>query len=73
MSAIISRSEDSTLNGKPKAVNEELKTLCETNNLDFNEHESIDKTKHLNGSTLHLNRMGTVLLANKFTKYLKPH
>ena len=68
---IISRGDDSTLNEKAKAVNEEVKTLCETNDLDFTGHENIDKTKCLNGSSLLLNRMGTVLLVTNFTKYLK--
>ena len=73
VSAIISRGDNSTLNEKAKAVNEELKIVCETNDLDFIEHENIDETKHLNGSSLHLNRMGTVLLADNFTKYLKAY
>ena len=73
VSAIISRGDNSTLNEKAKAVNEELRTVCETNDLDFIEHENNDETKHLNGSSLHQNRMGTVLLANNFTKYLKAH
>ena len=73
MSAIIPRGDDLALNEKGKVVNQELKALCETNDLDFIDHQNIDETKHLNGSALHLNRMGTVLLANNFTKYLKAH
>ena len=73
LSAIISQGDNSTLNEKAKAVNKELKTQCETNDLHFIEHENIDEAKHLNGSSSHLNRMGTVLLANNFTKYLKAY
>ena len=73
VSAIIPRGDDLALNEKGKVVNQELKALCETNDLDFIDHQNIDETKHLNGSALHLNRMGTVLLANNFTKYLKAH
>ena len=73
VSAIIPRGDDLALNEKGKVVNQELKALCETNDLDFIDHQNIDETKHLNGSALHLNRMGTALLANNFTKYLKAH
>ena len=71
VSAIISRGDDSMLNTKAKTVNEKLKTLCGENSLDLIEHQNINATKHLNGSALHLNRMGTVLLANNLIKYLK--
>ena len=73
MSASISQGDNSTPNEKAKAVNKELKTQCETNDVDFIEHENIDEAKHLNGSSLHLNRKGTILLANTFTKYLKAY
>ena len=71
VSAIISRCDDSTLITKAKTVNEKLKTLCGENGLDFIEHQNINSTKHLNRSALHLNRIGTVLLANNLIKYLK--
>ena len=71
VSAIVSRDDDSTLKMKAKAVNEYLKSMYKTKDLDLIEHQNIDVAKHLNGSALHLNRMGTVFLANNTTKYLK--
>ena len=59
---LYSGGDDSTLNVKARAINEYLKIMFKTKDFDLIAHQSIDVAKHLNGSALHLNRMGTVFL-----------
>ena len=49
-------------------VNRHLKTLCIEKNFELISHENIITEKHLNGSKLHLNKTGTVILSNTFTE-----
>ena len=49
-------------------VNRHLKTLCIERNFELITHDNIITEKHLNGSKLHLNKRGTVILSNTFTE-----
>ena len=49
-------------------INRHLKTLCMERNFELISHENIITEKHLNGSKLHLNKRGTVILYNTFTE-----
>ena len=49
-------------------VNRHLKTLCIDRNFELITHDNIITEKHLNGSKLHLNKRGTVILSNTFTE-----
>ena len=49
-------------------VNRHLKTLCTERNFELISYENIITEKHLNGSKLHLNKRGTVILSNTFTE-----
>ena len=48
-------------------VNRHLKTLCIERNFELITQNIITE-KHLNGSKLHLNKRGTVILSNTFTE-----
>ena len=49
-------------------VNRHLKTLCIERNFEPITHDNIITEKHLNGSKLHLNKRGTLILSNTFTE-----
>ena len=49
-------------------VNRHLKTLCIERNFELITPDNITTEKHLNGSKLHLNKRGTVILSNTFTE-----
>ena len=50
---------------KVRQTNKHLKTLCMERNIEL---ISTITEKHLNGSRLHLNKRGTVILSNNFTE-----
>ena len=62
ISGIIGRNDDYNLKGEK--VNESLKSLCSENNIGFINNNNICKSRHINGSGLHLNKYGTVTFAN---------
>ena len=58
------------LNNKANEVNRRL-VLCKERNISFLSHdESIDPSKHLNESKLHLNSSGIKIFAENFSKFL---
>ena len=66
---IVPRLDD--LNNKANEVNSCLVLLCNERNKSFLSHdESIDPSKHLNESKLHLNSNGIKSFAGKFSKFL---
>ena len=67
ISSLISRSDDEALALKVPAVNKVLKHFC----LGVIDHPNISETVHLNRSGLHLNRGGTLRLAQNFINYLR--
>lgn len=68
VSGIICRDDD--LNGKGLKVNDFLKIKSSRYALGFINNTNIRIEKHLNGSGLHLNNLGTAALANNFLKII---
>ena len=63
ISELINRDDDRMLNDKVNEVNKELSKYCDQKHkVSLLKHKNIN-SKALNGSKLHLNRNGTVLLA----------
>ena len=55
-------------NGKALEVSKALERECERMRLGFIDNSNIDPESHLNGSGLHLNTEGRIILANNFTR-----
>ena len=69
MSGIVPRLDD--LNNKANEVNRHLVLMCKERNISFLSHdESIDPSKHLNESKLHLNNSGIKIFAENFSRFL---
>ena len=66
VSSIVQRRDK--LNGKALEVNKALERECERMRLGFIDNSNIDPESHLNGSGLHLNMEGTIILANNFIR-----
>ena len=66
ISGIVQRRDE--FNGKALEVNKALERECERMRLGFIDNSNIDPDLHLNGSGLHLNMEGTIMLANNFIK-----
>ena len=59
------------LNNKAKEVNHSLVLMCKERNISFLSHaESIDPSKHLNESKLHLNSNSIKIFAKNFSRFL---
>ena len=69
VSGIVPRLDD--LNNKANEVSFPLELMCKERNISFLSHdESIDPSKHLNESKLHLNSNGIKIFAENFTRFL---
>ena len=69
VSSIVPRLDN--LNNKANEVNRRLVLMCKERNISFLSHdESIDASKHLNGSKLHLNSNGIKIFAENFSRFL---
>ena len=69
MSDIVPRFDD--LKNKANEVNHPLILMSEEKNISFLSHdESIDPSKHLNESKLHLNSNGIKIFAENFSRFL---
>ena len=66
VSSIVQRRDK--FNGKALEVNKALERECERMRLGFIDNSNIDPESHLNGSGLHLNMEGTIILANNFIR-----
>ena len=66
VSSIVQRRDK--FNGKALEVNKALERECERMRLGFIDNSNIDPKSHLNGSGLHLNVEGTIILANNFIR-----
>ena len=66
VSSIIQRRDK--FNDKALEVNKALERECERMRLGFIDNSNIDPESHLNGSGLHLNMEGTIILANNFIR-----
>ena len=69
ISGLITRSDEVALTRKVSQVNSELKRLCTQKQLKFIEHANIS-CNELNRSKIHLNKVGTKIMARNFTKYI---
>ena len=59
------------LNNNANEVNSRLVLMCKEKNISFLSHdESIDPSKHLNESKLHLNSSGIKIFAENFSRFL---
>ena len=69
VSLIVPRNDNS--NNKVNEVNNRLINMCEQRNIKIINHsDTIDRSRHLNESHLHLNRYGTVEFAKNFQNFL---
>ena len=69
VSLIVPRNDN--LNNKVNEVNNRLINMCEQRNIKIiNQSDTIDRSRHLNESHLHLNRYGTVEFAKNFKNFL---
>ena len=69
VSGIVSRFDN--LNNKTNELNNRLLLMCSERNIPFISHsESIDSSKHLNQSKLHLNFNGVKVFAENFSAFL---
>ena len=69
LSGIVPRLDD--LNSKANEVNRRLVLMCKEKNISFLSHdESIDHSKHLNESKLHLNSSGIKIFAENVSRFL---
>ena len=69
MSGIVPRLD--YLNNKSNEVNRRLLLMCKESNISFLSHdESIDPSKHLNKSKLHLNSNGIKIFAEHSSRFL---
>lgn len=69
ISGLIARNDE--LNLKAMQVNEQLIAKCNERQIFYIDNNNIIATKHLNGSGLHLNHYGTMLLSNNFLNCIK--
>ena len=66
---VVPRLDD--LNNKANEVSRRLVLMCKERNISFLSHdESIDPSKHLNKSKLHLNSSGIKIFAENFSRFL---
>ena len=61
----INQSAEGNFSGNTKSV---MERECERLRLGFIDNSNIDPESHLNGSGLHLNMEGTIILANNFIR-----
>ena len=61
------------LNNKASEVNNHLINMCSHRNIAYIDHSSSIQQNHINGSKVHLNRYGTVVFANTFSKFLSEY
>ena len=69
ISALITRTDETTLTRKVSEVNSELKRLCMQKQLKLIDHANISYNE-LNRSKIHLNKVGTKVMSRNFTKYI---
>ena len=53
---------------KVQEINDQLRDLCQANNINFIDHSKSIKSQHLNKSRLHLTRRGTSILSTTFVR-----
>ena len=53
---------------KVQEINDQLRDLCQANNINFIDHSKSIKPQHLNKSRLHLTKRGTSILSTTFVR-----
>ena len=61
------------LNNKASEVNNRLINTCSHRNIAYIDHSSSIQQNHINESKVHLNRYGTVVFVNTFSKFLSEY
>ena len=61
------------LNNKANEVNNRLINMCCHRNIAYIDHSSSIQENHINESKVHLNRYGTIVFANTFSKFLSEY
>ena len=61
------------LNNKASEVNNRLINMCSHRNITYINHSSSIQQNHINESKVHLNRYGTIVFANTFSKFLSEY
>ena len=61
------------LNNKASEVNNRLINMCSHRNIAYIDHSSSIQQNHINESKVHLNRYGTIVFANNFSKFLSEY
>ena len=61
------------LNNKASEVNNRLINMCSHRNIAYIDHSSSIQQNHINESKVHLNRYGTIVFANAFSKFLSEY
>ena len=61
------------LNNKASEVNNRLINMCSHRNIAYIDHSSSIQQNHINESKVHLNRYGTIVFANTFSKFLSEY
>ena len=69
VSSIVSRKD--RFNNKAKEINENLKDICEEDNLQLMQHHNINPLRHINAKGLHLNNYGDKQLTRNFTSFIE--
>ena len=61
------------LNNKASEVNNRLINICSHRNIAYIDHSGSIQQNHINEKEVHLNRYGTVVFANTFSKFLSEY
>ena len=61
------------LNNKASKVNNRLINMCSHRNIAYIDHSSSIQQNHINEIKVHLNRYGTIVFANTFSKFLSEY
>ena len=61
------------LNNKASEVNNRLINMCSHRNIAYIDHSSSIQQNHINESKVHLNRYGTIVFVNTFSKFLSEY
>ena len=61
------------LNNKASEVHNRLINMCSHRNIAYIHHSSLIQQNHINKSKVHLNRYGTIVFANIFSKFLSEY
>ena len=61
------------LNNKASEVDNRLINMCSNRNVAYIDHSGSIQQNHINESKVHLNRYGTIVFANTFSKFISEY